>query len=179
MTHVEFARYCKEKWFACCSHACTPGSIFIFWGYREKNEMLLTYRFALNMLYWIWANLILFTIESNFLPFRNFNSCLYIFFFQLRACDVLKGICLLWTPTRVDITKETVLWGHSKWSEVGKKNIQNKVYSWTAKELQELHTVLHVYCQLIVYVNLDLFDPQAGVCRESSSKWTENCLNLG
>ena len=62
---------------------------------------------------------------------------------------------------------------------MGKKNIQNKVYSWTAKELQELHTVLHVYCQLI-YVNLDLFDPQAGALKqESSSKWTENRLNLG
>ena len=71
----------------------------------------------------------------------------------------------LWTLTRVDITKETVLWGYSKWSKVGKKNIQNKVYSWTAKELQELHTVLHVYCQLI-YVNLDLFDPQAGAFKQ-------------
>ena len=48
---------------------------------------------------------------------------------------------------------------------MGKKNIQNKVYSWTAKELQELDTVLHVYCQLI-YVNLDLFDPQAGAFKQ-------------
>ena len=36
----------------------------------------------------------IFTIENNFLPFRNFNSCLDIFFCQLRPCDVLKGICL-------------------------------------------------------------------------------------
>ena len=127
----------------------------------------------------------IFTIENNFLPFRNFKSCLfrYLYFFQLRPCDVLKikeSSFQNYEHLRAieDITKETVLWGTASGLKCGKQNIQNKVYSWTAKELQELHTVLHVYCQLI-YVHLDLFDPQAGVLnRESSSKWIENRLKI-
>ena len=78
--------------------------------------------------------MILFTCFFLPLSWQTFLAC--SLFFQIRPCDILKGICLL----SFNLVTHTFArgctcinhWGTITWSEMGKENIQtNTLFTWS------------------------------------------------
>ena len=99
MTHVEFARYSKEKWLLGVSMLARLFP-YLYSEDKEKNVYLRTDLLPICcILNLSKINLSgIFTIENIFLPFRNLIvACMFFFFLQFRPCDVLKGITVVFS----------------------------------------------------------------------------------